>query len=147
MPDEQNEWYEDGLQFSCTQCGNCCTGPPGYVWFNNSESQAMALYLKLEEPTFRGRYAHTIAGKWTLNETKTVHGYDCIFLRRDEQGKALCSVYPVRPQQCRTWPFWEGNLSSPAAWKRSSQRCPGMDKGTYYPIEKIRIIRDSNPAD
>ena len=23
-------WYQDGLQFRCTRCGNCCTGAPGY---------------------------------------------------------------------------------------------------------------------
>ena len=36
------EWYADGLRFSCTQCGNCCTGPPGAVWFNEDEGKAMA---------------------------------------------------------------------------------------------------------
>ena len=25
-------WYADGLRFTCTQCGNCCTGQPGFVW-------------------------------------------------------------------------------------------------------------------
>ncbi|MCE9590059.1 MAG: YkgJ family cysteine cluster protein [Planctomycetes bacterium] len=144
---QRDEWYEDGLQFSCTQCGNCCTGPPGYVWFTDAEAVGLAAYLKLDEPDFRKTFAHKIGGKWTLNETETEHGFDCIFLRRDEQGKALCSVYPVRPKQCRTWPFWEGNLASEATWARAGQRCPGMDKGTFYPIEKIRVIRDSNPKD
>ena len=36
------EWYAEGLRFGCTQCGNCCTGPPGAVWFTAEEGRAMA---------------------------------------------------------------------------------------------------------
>ena len=33
----EKPWYQDGLQFSCTGCGNCCTGPAGYVWVSEEE--------------------------------------------------------------------------------------------------------------
>jgi uncharacterized protein len=141
---DKKEWFAEGLSFGCTQCGNCCSGPPGYVWFNQQEAQTMAAGLQLDVPTFLRRYAHTVNGRWTLNERTGPNGYDCVFLQRDDQGKALCSIYPVRPQQCRTWPFWPELLQSPAAWERASRKCPGMNKGTFYPVEKIRIIRDSN---
>mgnify|MGYP003145583089 FL=1 len=39
---EQEPWYRDGLHFSCTQCGNCCTGAPGVVWVDESEIKAIA---------------------------------------------------------------------------------------------------------
>ena len=85
------EWYADGLKFSCTQCGNCCSGPPGYVWFTDEEAEAMAESLQLDVPTFLRRFAHTVNGNWTLNENVNPQGkgYDCTFLRRDDQGKAL----------------------------------------------------------
>ena len=35
-------------------------------------------------------------------------------------------------------------LRSESTWKRAKQKCPGMDNGKLYPIEQIRIIRDSN---
>ena len=35
-------WYQDGLKFNCTQCGDCCTGAPGFVWVNQAEIEAMA---------------------------------------------------------------------------------------------------------
>lgn len=140
-----DEWYSGGLKFSCTQCGNCCSGPPGYVWFDGREAQAMADFLKLDVVTFLRRHAHTVNGKWTLNERTGPNGYDCVFLQRDPSGKAMCSIYEVRPRQCRTWPFWPELLRSPAAWQRASERCPGMDRGNFYPVEKIRLIRDSNP--
>jgi uncharacterized protein len=147
---ERQEWYADGLRFTCTQCGNCCTGPSGYVWFTEEEGAAMAAFFKLEISEFLHRYAYQVNGRWSLKETLSEHGYDCAMLRRDTDGKALCSIYQARPTQCRTWPFWPENLARQDNWLRSAQRCPGMaagveGKGRLYPIEQIRIIRDGNP--
>lgn len=33
-------WYAPGLSFTCTQCGNCCTGEPGVVWVSDEEIHA-----------------------------------------------------------------------------------------------------------
>ncbi len=94
----KQEWYADGLRFECTQCGNCCTGPPGYVWFNNAETEAMAKSLGMSPVEFREKYAHRHAGKWTLNEVKNEQGhYDCVFLERDENGKGLADRRPRLP--------------------------------------------------
>ena len=38
-------WYKDGLQFTCTQCGDCCTGAPGVVWVTDDELREIADYL------------------------------------------------------------------------------------------------------
>ncbi len=139
------EWYKEGLSFECTQCGNCCTGAPGYVWFTPAEGQAMANYLKLEETEFYRLHAHRVSGKWTLNEQKNAKGqYDCVFLKRDDVGKAGCGLYSERPMQCRTWPFWPENLTRPESWERAGKDCPGLNKGNLYPIEDIRIIRDTD---
>ena len=145
MPEEP--WYADGLQFTCTQCGNCCTGPPGYVWFTEEEAGAISEYLQIDIKTFYRRYTHKIHNRRSLNEEKTPQGHDCVFLSRTENGKALCSIYPVRPVQCRTWPFWPENLASSAAWRRAAKTCPGINHGDYYPVEKIRIIRDRNVSE
>ena len=40
MPDLP--WYHAGLKFTCTQCGDCCSGTPGYVWVTNEEIVALA---------------------------------------------------------------------------------------------------------
>jgi Fe-S-cluster containining protein len=139
-------WYADGLHFTCHQCGNCCTGPPGYVWFDEDEGRALAEHLGLSEAEFYKRYAKKKHGKWSLDEVKRDGQYDCVFLERDDQGKAWCGVYPVRPTQCQTWPFWPENLESPEAWDEAAETCPGMRRGKdFFPIDQIRIIRDRNP--
>jgi Fe-S-cluster containining protein len=137
-------WYADGLRFECTQCGNCCTGPPGAVWFDDVEAAAIAAELRLGEDEFRRRYAHELDGRWSLIERKTEHGYDCVFLDRQTlPGKAVCSIYKSRPMQCRTWPFWPEIVESSRSWAAFKRRtpCPGMDSGPLIPAEQIRIIR------
>jgi hypothetical protein len=143
-------WYADGLRFTCTQCGNCCTGPSGYVWFNDEELTAMADHLGLSEEAFLRQYSRKLGSRRSLTERKTKHGYDCVFLRRDEKGRALCSVYPVRPVQCRTWPFWPENLRSPRNYLEAAKGCPGTKRGlegegTFYPLEEIRISAAKTP--
>lgn len=148
---EKSEWYSDGLQFSCTQCGNCCTGPPGYVWFTEAELDAMAAFAHITPEQFRDLHTHRVGRRWTLNERKVDGKYDCIFLKRDDEGKALCGIYAVRPMQCRTWPFWPDNLRSQRAWDKGARGCPGMARGKqgegdFYPVEHIRIQRDNTPS-
>ncbi len=140
----KDDWYKDGLNFSGTRCGNCCTGPPGYVWFGNDEANAIAAYLNISITAFRKRFAKRIHGQWSLKEIFNAGQHDCVFLTRDEQGKAGCSIYPVRPTQCRTWPFWPENLDDTSDWQEAARTCPGIGRGKLYPIEKIRLIRDNH---
>src|SRR4051812_18931988 len=53
-------WYADGLQFSCTQCGNCCTGGPGYVWISNVEIERLAQHLNISKKDVMSRYCRRI---------------------------------------------------------------------------------------
>ncbi|MHC4127582.1 MAG: YkgJ family cysteine cluster protein [Planctomycetota bacterium] len=142
------EWYAEGLRFECTQCGNCCTGPPGTVWFTPAEAKRMATGLGLEPEAFHERYARVVDGRWSLRERRTPAGFDCVFLDRASAPEgAVCSIYEVRPAQCRTWPFWPENLASKRVWETVKRRtpCPGMGEGPVIPAEKIRNLRDATP--
>ncbi len=142
------QWYDRGLRFSCTQCGNCCTGPPGTVWFTLEEGRNIAAKLGVETTEFYARYAQKVDGRWSLRELPVGDGnYDCVFLdRTSADGKTGCSIYSERPAQCRTWPFWPENLTSRATWEAVKRRtpCPGMDNGTLVPVDQIRILREES---
>ncbi len=143
--DADGVWYADGLRFECTQCGNCCTGGPGAVWFTADEGRAIAARLGVSEGQFLDRYTRRIGVRRSFNERKTEHGFDCVFLDRSTApGKAMCSIYDVRPTQCRTWPFWPENLETEAAWDAAKRLmpCHGMNRGRLHPFVEITVTRD-----
>ena len=125
-------WYVAGLAFECLECGRCCAGPgEGYVWVTEREIASIARYLRISEAVFHTRHARRIGLRCSLIERKG--SKDCVFLENNG-----CRIYPVRPKQCRTWPFWESNLKAPEDWSHAAQRCPGINRGPLHPSEEIR---------
>jgi uncharacterized protein len=124
-------WFKDGLRFECTQCGDCCTGAPGYVWVNPEEIAALAKHLGLSIEAFEQQYVRKVGSRKSLIEYENG---DCVFF----DGKTRkCNVYAYRPQQCRTWPFWESNVSMPEAWKETCRVCPGSGQGKLYTVDEV----------
>ncbi len=150
------DWFEEpnggsdkpGLRFRCTMCGNCCTGPEGYVNVSDQEVATLAARLRVTTEAFVRDYTRqTVFGR-SLTEKPTPHGLDCVFLDRETvPGKAVCGVYEDRPEQCRTWPFWPSIIASRRTWEQAKRTCPGIDEGPLIPPEKIRIQRDRTPRD
>ena len=123
-------WYKDGLRFQCTRCGHCCTGEPGFVWVTDEELAAIAVFRGETLEETKALYTRWTTRGQTLREK--LNG-DCIFYDKN----AGCTVYPVRPPQCRTWPFWDSNVATPQAWKDTCEVCPGSGHGELIPAEEI----------
>jgi len=132
-------WYVAGLNFECQRCGRCCAGPSeGYIWVTKQEIELIADFLKISVGQLRHEYLKRFGLRTTIIEQP--HTRDCIFLR-EADGQKRCLIYPVRPSQCRIWPFWPDNLKSPDAWCRAAQKCPGISRGRHYSFEEIEKIR------
>ncbi|MBX3460604.1 MAG: YkgJ family cysteine cluster protein [Planctomycetes bacterium] len=116
-------WYDNGVRFRCIHplCSDCCSGRrgPGYVWLGEGEMRAIADHLGIKLDAFTRRFVRTVDGNYSLVEK---HNNDCVFL---EEGK--CTIYPVRPVQCRTYPFWPEVMTSRQRWQRESRACPGVE--------------------
>ena len=128
-------WYEKGLKFTCSQCGDCCTGAPGYVWVNKEEIQALAKLVDMDVETFEDQYVRKIGIRKSLKEFPNG---DCVFFDTDQRN---CTVYEARPRQCKTWPFWDSNLRTPEAWADTCEECPGSGKGKLHKIGEIESKR------
>jgi len=91
---------------ACESCGGkCCRGESGYIWAKRDEIAAMADYLKMELDEFAQRYLRKVGHRYSLREKiLSEDDYACIFF---DETKERCTIYPVRPRQCRTFPFWE----------------------------------------
>jgi uncharacterized protein len=131
-------WYKDGLRFRCTRCGHCCTGAPGFVWVDDQDLAAIAAQLGEPLEQVKALYTRWTSRGQTLREKPNS---DCIFYDR----QAGCTIYPVRPPQCRTWPFWESNVATPERWEQTCAICPGSGQDDLIPAEEItrrlKVIR------
>ena len=131
-------WYEKGLRFQCTACGNCCRNHGAYthVYLAPKDVSAIARHLKLRPKVFLERYCKAEDG-WVLLRMDQPA---CAFLQPDNK----CAIYPVRPKQCATWPFWKENLEK-ESWEGAVKAdCPGIDKGELHSREEVeRIARET----
>lgn len=132
---QEAPWYADGLNFTCTQCGRCCGGAPGYVWVTPAETEAIAKRLAMPVADFEKRHVRNVGVRRSLRELRNG---DCEFLLRRPDRTAYCSIYEDRPRQCRTWPFWAENLESRGTWDATAQGCPGMNKGQHHALPVIQ---------
>lgn len=116
MLDEQR-----ALRFECTGCGKCCTGDPAYYYVEASRAEQRRIqdYLGISWRWFRRRY---IVRYDDGTEGLSMAGGRCAFLGPDKR----CRIYPVRPAQCRSYPFWP-QLMNQTAWRHEAQRCEGID--------------------
>ena len=131
-------FYADGLRFECTQCGNCCKihGRYAYVYLIEKDVAAISTYLGLSEEEFLARYCEMQDG-WIVVR---MDDPACPFLTEDNR----CGIYPVRPKQCATWPFWEENLKEEVWEGPVKECCPGIGKGELVPAEEVlRIARET----
>lgn len=126
MPKEK--FWRQGLKFECHQCGHCCTFPGGVVNATEREFRKIAVHLDITYEVFLETYTENSDGFITL---KSPNDGPCVFY---EKG---CSIYSVRPTQCRTFPFWPDILKSKKRWDHESTLCCGMDKGKEWSEKEI----------
>ncbi len=80
----------------CLKCMKCCKGS-GYVFLKNSEIEEISNFLDVQKEEFLTKFCERRMGRVVL---KSKPNLDCVFLT--DKG---CKIYPVRPEQCRTFPF------------------------------------------
>ena len=134
---EQSYFFDAGLRFECTRCGRCCSGTPGKVFLSDEEGDSIAGFLGLTPDAFREVYL--VTDPYSEPALREKPNHDCIFLT-----DRRCSIYEVRPAQCRTYPFWLGCLRSPEAWARERHQCPGIGRGRLFTKEEIVARCDFN---
>lgn len=112
---------------------------PGYVYMSSEEVDRIAAHLALSVRAFKERFRvqyERSSKEWFID---ALDGKGCPLL--DTERK--CSVHPVKPRQCSTFPFWDELLADAVRWEASKSFCPGLDapKGELYDRGRILAIR------
>lgn len=110
------------------------------MWASREEIRRIAAYLDRPDEWLPSSQLRRVGFRYSLTEKPNG---DCVFLQSEGNGRRICTIYPVRPLQCRTWPFWTINLKSPLAWAAAGETCPGMNQGKPYTFEEIEQIRQA----
>lgn len=124
----QNLIKKDGYEFSfdpkaCLECeGNCCRGESGYIWVNRDEIKKISEFLGLSEDEFIKNCLKKVKYRFTIKEIFVKGEYQCLFF---DSEKKRCEIYPVRPTQCRTFPFWD-RYKDKKYINEVCKECPGI---------------------
>jgi len=107
---------------ACEACGgHCCIGESGYIWVKYAEIEKIASYLGVSIDDFATMYLRRVKHRYSLVEKQlAVDNFACIFF---DASTKHCSIYPVRPRQCRTFPFWEQFKNDEDEVRKE---CPGI---------------------
>ena len=116
---DANEVYP--FRFTCRRSGNCCSRPAGFVRVDDDDVARIADHLGMTESGFRARYVTRDGAGQRLVDG---FGTRCVFL--EEGREASCSIYPVRPERCATWPYWPELRDDPAVLAEAMRLCPGI---------------------
>jgi Fe-S-cluster containining protein len=130
-------FYAEGLRFSCKRCSSCCRYESGYVFLSREDIDTLAAAQAMERGEFIAAWCRWVSFGQAIEylSLKERANYDCIFWREG------CMMYSSRPLQCRTFPFWDSIVVSPAAWGKAGLECPGMGQGEFHSMARIEECR------
>ncbi len=130
-------WWADGVRFACQpDCGRCCDESGGIVYLSRNDAKRLAEHTNLSVRDFLKKdCTTTLDGRYILRSNQS----DGICIYLDE--KKQCTIYEVRPQQCKTFPWWGENLRSKRSWNKVKSSCPGLTAEDAIVIkgEEIRL--------
>ncbi len=119
--DNKNNFPYHFKSSACKTCGGkCCRGFGGYVWVSLEELEAMAITRRMELSLFARQYLRQVQGRLSLQEFVINGEHFCCFFDRIDRH---CTIYQSRPEQCRTFPFWDKFKEDP---RELFAECPGV---------------------
>lgn len=127
-------FYDNGVNFECQRCGNCCTCS-GYVFIFQKDIDLILKKTNYTKEDLEKRFLSKMDDYLVLRDQ--ANGA-CIFWDDTIKG---CKIYQARPTQCRTYPFWNAVMSDEESWENNKESCPGVGKGRHYTFEEIEKLR------
>jgi Fe-S-cluster containining protein len=124
-------FFDSGICFECRRCGRCCCGEPGIVHVDATDMDRIAGHIGQPKADFLARFVLPYPKGHRIAEKPDGR---CLFY---QDG---CTIYPVRPLQCRTYPFWFQNLRSEKKWGQTCKACPGIGQGRRHSKAEILAL-------
>jgi Fe-S-cluster containining protein len=92
--------FVEATAIPCHRCGVCCERWQPLV--SSEEAGRLAAFLGISLEDFLTAYTAPYPFDDDLRLLRREQA-GCVFLGRDETGRARCTVHPARPDTCRQW--------------------------------------------
>ncbi len=112
-------------EFSCTRCGICCSGENGIVVDNTKDLSRLLEYFNISIDELDSKYAKIHNNKRVL---RVGEDKNCLFF---ENGKG-CIIHTARPDICRAWPYFRGNMVDSTSFEMAKSDCNGLIKKSLH---------------
>ena len=104
--------------FACRKCGECCRGKGGIV-VGPRDLPRLCAHLHMEAERFIAVYGYPQKKKIKIRTSPDDY---CVFFH---PGTG-CSVHAAKPDICRAWPFFRGNMVDAGSLDMAKKFCPGI---------------------
>lgn len=133
--------------FECQKCGKCCEGKGGIV-LSQRDLERLAVFTARSLKEFTLEFCELSGGKLKLR--CGADGWCCFF----STGSG-CNVHEAKPDVCRAWPFFRGNLEDPYSLDMAKSFCPGIGRDASFAefaaygrnhVESEGLVSGNGPA-
>ncbi len=114
---------EEEEAFACKLCGRCCEGRGGIV-VSDADLARLCTFLSLSAADFEKNWGMRRGDKLFIRSDDA----GCVFFRKG----AGCSVHEGKPDICRAWPYFRGNLMDRESYALAREYCPGISQSQTY---------------
>jgi len=111
--------------FACELCGHCCEGRGGIV-VSKADLARLCEFLGLNAESFESRWGARRGEKLFIRSGEN----GCVFFCK---GKG-CSVHTAKPDICRAWPYFRGNLVDSESYALAKDFCPGIPQRQAHEV-------------
>ncbi len=125
-------------EFSCTRCGICCTGENGIIVDNTKDLPRLLEYFNISVEELDQKYTKIHNNKRVL---RAGEDKNCLFF---EDGKG-CTIHTARPDICRAWPYFRGNMVDSTSFEMAKSDCNGLIKKslhTHFQKEGLAYLQE-----
>ncbi len=109
--------------FDCKQCGDCCYGQGGIV-LTQKDIEKLSKSLNMDSEEFKKNYTEIRNEKTSLKSENN----SCVFFSKNKN----CLVHENKPDVCRAWPYFTGNMQDDVSLDMAKEFCPGIHPKTKH---------------